>query len=507
MDTVKFNQLYIGTADGETEAQNEHFEELFYDPNNKYEELFNNGKFIITGSKGSGKTYLAHYVCKKAGLNQRRVIVNAQDFWIDKLMNNVEDIRDQGILYALCKWFLLDKIAKELIKDKYFASHYYFWSRVYRLRKFVNSYENSEFFKKIKIISESTSGKTKEMYGEGESEKKKKKWGWNGKYAKTLGKANTIEEIRKEFYELIRIYEEDIKKCITDKVDMMILIDDLDEIEKRASENSIIAILIKIAKSYNIKYSNNKKGVKIVLLIRSDIIDALQRFDPNLGKIKTSCAVELYWLVNSKTKPENQPLISMVLHKIKASCKEYKNYTNANLYRMLFPEKIDKKLPSDYLLDHSLGRPRDIVTYLNHGIENYPDATCFNATMLKDVRKLYSADFYNEMLNAANYDGNPEYTEECLRLISGMKKVSFFYGEIKEYLESNKEQYNHIENLDEALRYLYKIGAIGNSWKSGNKTHTSWSYKKDAMDTLDLGKKFTIHFALRKKFETMKKSL
>lgn len=500
MNAIKFKELYIGTADGETEAQNEHFEELFYDPNNKYEELFNNGKFIITGSKGSGKTYLAHYVCKKAKSNQRRVIVNAQDFWIDKLMNNVEDIQDRGVLYSLCKWFLLDKIAKELIKERRIISKYYFWSKIYKLRKFVNNYEDSDFFKKIKIISEATNGSAKEVSAQESYNKQFKKWNRKGKYSRTIGKANTTEEIRKEFYELIRAYEVNISNCISKKEDMMLLIDDLDEIDKRASDNSIISILIKIAKDYNIKFNNNKKGVKIVLLIRSDIINALQKFDPNLSKIKTSCAVELYWLVNPKTKPENQPLISMVLHKIKACCIEYKNYSNENLYKILFPEKVDAKLPSEYLLDYSFGRPRDIITYLNHAIDNNPDATYFSATMLKEVRKLYSSDFYDEMLNAANYDGNSEYAEECLRLISGMKKVSFYYGEIEIYYRDNKKQYQQVQNLDEALSYLYKIGAIGNSWMTGGKPHTSWSYKKDAMNTLDLGKKFTIHFALRKKF-------
>ena len=50
---------------------------------------------------------------------------------------------------------------------------------------------------------------------------------------------------------------------------------------------------------------------------------------------------------------------------------------------------------------------------------------------------------------------------------------------------------------------MYKIGAIGNVWKSkGNKIHTGWAYKKDAMDDVDLSKKFTIHYGLRKKFST-----
>ena len=65
-DSIKLKDLYIGLTDGASEAQNEKFEELFYDPNNKYDELMNNSdKFLVLGSKGAGKTYLANYVlCK-----------------------------------------------------------------------------------------------------------------------------------------------------------------------------------------------------------------------------------------------------------------------------------------------------------------------------------------------------------------------------------------------------------------------------------------------------------
>ena len=65
----------------------------------------------------------------------------------------------------------------------------------------------------------------------------------------------------------------------------------------------------------------------------------------------------------------------------------------------------------------------------------------------------------------------------------------------------NLERFNEINNLDDALFFLYEIGAIGNVWKTKRGDfHTCWAYKKDAMDEVDLTKKFTIHYGLRKKF-------
>ena len=60
---VKLKDIYLGVPDGATEAESKNFEELFYDPNNKYDELMDNEeKFLVIGNKGAGKTYLAKYV-------------------------------------------------------------------------------------------------------------------------------------------------------------------------------------------------------------------------------------------------------------------------------------------------------------------------------------------------------------------------------------------------------------------------------------------------------------
>ena len=86
-----------------------------------------------------------------------------------------------------------------------------------------------------------------------------------------------------------------------------------------------------------------------------------------------------------------------------------------------------------------------------------------------------------------------------------VKKASFTHAYFEAIYNEGKDNYPCIESVDDALKFLYKIGAIGNSWKvsQGNgikKTHFGWAYKKDAMNDVDLSKRFTIHYGLRKKF-------
>ena len=67
--------------------------------------------------------------------------------------------------------------------------------------------------------------------------------------------------------------------------------------------------------------------------------------------------------------------------------------------------------------------------------------------------------------------------------------------------EENRTSYSEIDNLDDALHFLYELGAIGNAWKSKKGKHrTCWYYKIDAIDEVDLSQNFTIHYGLRKKF-------
>lgn len=500
-----FRNLYIGTPDGETESKNEKFEELFFHVNNKYDEIISSpSKFMIIGNKGSGKTYLAHYICKKAKENQKCKIIQAQDFLLDKLMFLTPDEKEGCYVYALCKWFLLDKIAKYLISLHPFKAKYFTYSALNKLKKFIRIYENDNNFKDMKSTTTKYMGKERGGNTTLSAGKLKGTYTVAASVKKSYNTSITIESEKKKFYELLDAFEEKVKKAITKEDDIILIFDDLDELDKSIVENprdnDIIINLIKTTKMYNNMFSEEKQKVRLILLLRTDIISKLQIYDTNLSKIKTSCGVELYWLTSDTTAPEQHPLMNMILHKMKTSCSILSKYSNKELYSLLFPEKIDGKAPLDYLLDYSFGRPRDIITYLNHVIRQYPNNTSFHACALKEIRKLYSSDFYDELINQAFFHGDPNYTQDCINLISGMKKVSFTYEMVLAYYNNNRQAYPHITDMKEVLLFLYRIGVVGNVWTVGNRIHSSWSYRKDSMDEADINKKFTIHYALRKKF-------
>ena len=504
-NTVKFSELYIGTPDGETESKNSMFEQLFCDYNNRYEELMKvSAKFLVIGSKGSGKTYLANYICKKNEKNGYTNIISGKDFLIEKLGELSQENMEVGYMYAFCSWYIYKKIAEVLISLHPKMSRYNIVSPYYKLRKFYDEYsDKNDIFKVMRKTT--TNGTTREHGAGGVCNKKKDSGSTEVKNNINFFKSRKTETVfefeKKKFYELLDNFENLILRAIDKKQEICLIIDDLDELDRTINEhpeNNVTINLIKAAKEINNKFYGEEKNVKVILLVRSDIINKLQMYDMNLSKIKSSCGIELYWLTNTQVSPEQHPLMHLVLHKIKTSCPKLQNYTEKELFAMLFPDKIDGKPPLDFLLDHSFGRPRDIITYLNHVIEQYPENTAFTAVGLKNVKKLYASDFYDELVNQAYYHRSPDYTKDCIALIAGLKRSSFTVEQVKKYFDDNRQIFPHITDCEDALKFLYEMGVIGNVWNSGK--NSSWSYRKDSLDEIDLTKKITVHYGIRKKF-------
>ncbi|WP_352400161.1 hypothetical protein [Anaerotignum sp.] len=505
MDNFKLKQLNVGFPDGESESQSELFNRLFFNANNIYEEFFENRiKFMIIGNKGMGKTYFARYIAQK---NETYEVLSARNFLLAYLSNLDNFVDETSYKYALCKWFLLEQLSKQIAKLHPVKAKLFLGSPIYRIKKMLEEDNNIDPYKPIKRTLESgTEYETKGALGG--STGKDMNLSISGSDKKSKKKTVHIEEIRKIFYEKVETMEKLLINATSDKDDFVIFLDDLDEIDgyigRDKGNNDILINLIKCTKELNASFNLKRKKIRIVLLMRDDILEKLQFCDPNLGKIKSSNGIELYWLVQNHTSPENHPLMKMIIHKAKATCPALFDLSDAAVYSFLFPEQIDNKDPLSYLLDNSFGRPRDFVAYLACVIKQNPYLPAFTATALKDARVEYSGIFYDDLVNQGVFHKESEYIFQCYQLLSGLRKKSFYYSEIQQHFEQNKSRYPKIDNTKECLEFLYSQGAIGNLWRVGNKNsnnwYSSWSYRKDSLANIDFEKKISIHFALRKKF-------
>lgn len=501
-ESLKLKDIYLGIPDGETEARKENILELFFDSNGLYNSLNDNqDKFMIIGNKGSGKSYFAHYYCKKQEKGQMRIIIDSQNYLLTDLSyNSFSGYENKGVVFALCKWFILNNLADAII-CKHPKKKWIPLTKIKRLFEFKKQYNDDKLYKIIKgsyetsISSEVGVGKSNNITDVTENS-----------IQGALSNQNTVayEMVPKQFFEIISTLERYVIEAISLEDDISLVFDNLDELDKRLvdnpTDNDIILNLIKVTREYTNLFIDKKRKVRIILLLRTDVLNKLQVFDGNLSKIKKSCGIELYWLTVDKTAPEEHPLIKMLLHKIKVKNATAAIMTDRDLFNSLFPETIDNKTPLEHLLSYSCGRPRDIIVYLNHVIEQYGNKNAFYALDLKEMRKSYASDFYDELLNQSSFHKEPAFINESLKLISSVKRPTFTYELLESYYTTNKSYYPNIIELKEAVEFLYEMGAIGNSWIKNEKTCTAWSYRKDSMQTIDFSLRLTIHYALRKKF-------
>ncbi|EIJ0962152.1 hypothetical protein LH711_004276, partial [Vibrio vulnificus] len=65
MNQLELKDLYLGQNDGKKEAiYKDNFEEFFINENSILDQVQRKEKFLVLGRKGSGKTFLAHYMKK-----------------------------------------------------------------------------------------------------------------------------------------------------------------------------------------------------------------------------------------------------------------------------------------------------------------------------------------------------------------------------------------------------------------------------------------------------------
>lgn len=497
MREVTLGNIFVGDPDGLAEARKDKFGEYFYKKNKKYEELRRNqGKFIVTGRKGTGKTLLAKYYEMQS--QKDGILIE----YIDKdkvLFRQLQSIgngdipqRERGVFihYAIIReiWALVLKNKKQILQKQTFLKRIRLKKAMREFSKMLDGDDIFNFEKVgIKRSEENVlSSKFTIHKSEGLSQIKQN---MEDAYVKS-SYYNKIDELQDKLLEIVG------------DTRISLIIDDLDEYDERIAVNSsfskFLSKFIEVTYKFNLALQEKSKESKIILLFRSDLFRFLHNDSTNLNKYVVNSQVNLNWLKDGNTSvPENHILMDMIFNKIRTSISELQDYTNKELFEQFFPVKIKGRETLRYMLNFSHGRPRDIVNLLNKIIAKYPNEKKFTNDMFLEVEAEYSKDFCNELRNEMSLYYGSEYINACFNMISLIRKRNFSLQEAEYVLRRNK-QLSVIDDLDKALEILYQYGAIGNMKSINSKEHKFYfGYREDGSETLNYTEKFTVHFALR----------
>lgn len=487
--------INFGDIDGRNEAKLQNFESLFYhrdelgndNENSEYNQLVKSNKFLILGRKGTGKTILVSYIKEKLSHDNNSDIslLDINDF-IDKKLKvfDEQDIRNEEMDNFWKHVFLLE-FSEQILRNKVelciLLSPY--------LRKLRIE------LKRVKEFLTESIDTTSKSYNLGANVKNTVQTGISSsseiKYNKVH--SNKYYHLTSELEKLIINY----MNLPFSRKRRVIVYDDIDELYDKVKNRdffiNIMNSMIRTAAKFNNNLYLKGNGLKVCLVLRKDLIKELQLNSSNLNKIAKSSAIDINWIEKFNDLDKiNNPLTKLITHKIKHSL-ALTNYDHDQIYDIFLSQESGGNSIMDILLEHSFGRPRDMISFLKIYQEKYPEDSKLYIKHIKKCTKEYSEWFYDELMNEIHILDNKDEIKEVINAIQEMKKEKFSIEELKNFINNSNRKYD-ISNLENCLDKLYELSFIGNRSRNGN---IEFNYRLNHSSRANFNHFFIIHRAIK----------
>ena len=287
---------------------------------------------------------------------------------------------------------------------------------------------------------------------------------------------------------LIDILVAGVKDVYLDKKKLIIIIDGVDDVLRfKKNQLYIISSLVR-----SIDYINDLLygilPVKIILLIREDILSNFT--DPDLNKIKRDEAINISWF------DRQDELKELVNLRFLFSGISQDNI--ATHWNTLFPKNIREKDSWIYILEFTLGKPRDILQFLKCCQELYPEAETLNFSEVSKVLKYYARNYFiEEMKNEITGFISDDFILSLPGILQSLASRSFSFFDFHR-VSINQ---NHTRQPDELeskkmLQLLFDSGYLGQLYKTpnkrGEKTSVIFKYRNPTAH-IDYSQKFITH--------------
>ncbi|WP_314347020.1 P-loop ATPase, Sll1717 family [Fusobacterium massiliense] len=484
IDVINLKSVFFGNSDGKNESKNENFLNTFFDYNNMYSEL-KSGKFLILGSKGSGKTLLLEYFKKNKIMQDGSVFINVD---LNEIVVKKEAIlKEEGVYHSvsLLKWIIYIDLSKkiiELIDNSVIIVN----KELKKIRNFMkkNKFDLNLDSDKIveKIIDNGFEGTLE--YG----------------FLKSVGAKifKSSKNIIGDYHNYIKTLEDVIIKGIKlsgYKNEIYIVFDELDGIAQK--DIDILSDLIDLFGSLNNKWEEYNLKIKLIISMRDDIFKKLTSL--NTSKIKEDFGLLLNWAVG---KNKSSPLFDLICHKIRNSNTLYKNFSKTEIFKKIFYKTImiinDKKIDIySYILGKTFLKPRDIITFFNKLQNKIKDNKKVTEDDVRSILKDYSETILLDIRNqATTLSLSADEFDNFMNILRTFRKTNFTFKEIKEFKKVNKSYNMTIKRLKEIMQIFFELGILGNL-KTINEQGNYVFFKYKNNSEINFEERFVIHYGIR----------
>lgn len=348
----------------------------------------NNGRFIITGRKGSGKSAIVNYI--KIHTNLKNGTIHSTKIepfdQISKRISSTEDLNGDRILYD---WVIISNLIKMIINTKLGE----YTKEIQALNKFYSKYDVlfdlENFLRQSTVVNLSMSINL--LLG-------------------VFGTSFTRERSRREnenrpFYTFIPGLYDVIKRVLNMPAfsdnEFIVMFDDLDINFnlKNNNDRDKILDLIRAAKAINTSTDFSNK-VHILLFLRDDVRRNLSGHASDCNKIFDSYSFTLDWYDEGRDKPDNKlKLKAIVNRRLEENFKlRHIKYNQFDPWCSYVQEANHRGTSSIFrkLLDFTFFRPRDLINLFLPLENNSNFQLPLEYASLKSLLKIFSEKIYGE---------------------------------------------------------------------------------------------------------------
>lgn len=515
---LRLDQLHIGKVDGKHEyltpanTRDKSVYDSFLVPDSVDPQRMNNGDiFFIEGFRGTGKASLFRWHAE-----QQRNKGSNTDFILFK--TDLTEAQRLGISNEVgISWLDLDPAKMELSQDFKDA---WIWFILHKIG------ENIQNYPEIREDYDGSATKAVKLLGLDDGIALRKVLGFlpklEGAKIKISAKAAFFEaELGGDFKKsgdqgetTLNALSQRVLKHLKDVEftrPLYIYFDELETFyhspEQHRRDQRMVRDLLFAVASVNDILRAAGRPVHILAAVRSEVVDAMGSLGQEVDRLVHDRGFLISW--HHSRRSIDHPLLRIISRKLNASEKasglvESQNPLDTYLAKDVKGESIDV-----FLLDKSFYKPRDIVWRLSIAQKLFPGETKFTANVLLETEIDYSAKLWDEVryeLSASYSDMEVDGIES---VISG-GAASFELADMDKRFRAAADKSKLLEKLigrastREILSDLYRIGAVGNSFRVGTSSadiRNRWYFRGDP--TLLADKRMVLHPALFKRLSVV----
>ncbi|MGP1834330.1 P-loop ATPase, Sll1717 family [Shewanella frigidimarina] len=469
----KLKEIQLGHAYGESEVKYlKNFKDFYYDINEAKSRILSDEKFVIVGRKGTGKTLLSNVVCES--LKDTYVISSHESLkeFVFHQLKHIEGYDLSPTKYVpIFEWMVYINLAKHIIdrEDKFCPK------RIDILLNFLRYFGHKSGELKIEKTIEMT-----KKFQDG-LEGSLKFFDFGAKLKSTVDES--IKEGTRTYLECLESLKEFITQTLMENESKVIVFyDELDDKFKNNAEykEGIVSFLSAVEK-INHHFHKLELKVKICAVIRSDIVDKLN--SPNINRIFEDNSIFLSWDAECANETD---LFEMLAHKTRCSSNFYANKNTENILEDIFPSHISGEYFKHYIIDRTLGRPRDLVRMLKFVQDCYGEnmqkfeSYTFEKT-LRDYSKYLKREVKMELIGHVEDDILTKYFD----FLSTLGKWTFNFAFVVKKNEVRKS-FESDDELRKMLTDLFNAGAICNVVRRSKSEGGNYYFKSYLDESLEI---------------------